>query len=176
MKVNYVNGIYDSNGKELIRPMTQEEKDFLNKFQQEYYYGKLSEDETDLHYNLIQSTKEEVSELEQEWSEITDIIENGKVSRHNYFKLTREEQDIYKESRKELLKRKREIEDRLSEIDYKKNIYNKDNAERRDIENRYTVISVTDLPIGSFSGLSESKDSYPEWTLFESLVSSTEIL
>ena len=74
MKVNYVNGIYDSNGKELIRPMTQEEKDFLNKFQQEYYYGKLSEDETDLHYNLIQSTKEEVSELEQEWSEITDII------------------------------------------------------------------------------------------------------
>ena len=33
MKVSYVNGIYDSKGNQLIRPMTDEEKDYLNKFQ-----------------------------------------------------------------------------------------------------------------------------------------------
>lgn len=37
MDVEYVKGVYDEKGKELIRPLNDEEKEFLNSFYEEYY-------------------------------------------------------------------------------------------------------------------------------------------
>lgn len=38
--LDYMEGVYDNDGNEIIKPLTEEEKQFLNKFNQEYYHDK----------------------------------------------------------------------------------------------------------------------------------------
>jgi len=45
----YMNGVKDKNGNEVIRAMTEEEKEWLNKFYSEYYGANLKRDGSDLH-------------------------------------------------------------------------------------------------------------------------------
>lgn len=61
IEAEYVNGVYDENGKKVIRALNAEEKEWLNKFYQESVITSFKQDGTDLY-----STPEKRCELYSE--------------------------------------------------------------------------------------------------------------
>lgn len=49
IETDYINGVYDANGQEVIRPLNDEEKAFLNKFYEESLITTFNKDGTDLY-------------------------------------------------------------------------------------------------------------------------------
>jgi hypothetical protein len=57
MDVEYINGIYDEFGNQVMRPLTPEEKDWLDKFYKEYYCASFN------HENCLHKSKNEKRNL-----------------------------------------------------------------------------------------------------------------
>lgn len=70
--VDCINGVFDENGVKVIREYTEEEKDFLNKFNAEYYNAAFDKDDSqNLHKTkgdstLVYNVRERIRELKAE--------------------------------------------------------------------------------------------------------------
>ena len=73
IETDYINGIYDSEGNEVIRPLTEEEKDFLNKFNEETINANF------VHNPELRKKRKELKRVQLKLAEInprlTDTIE-----------------------------------------------------------------------------------------------------
>lgn len=56
IETEYVNGVYDDDGREIFRPLTDEEKAWLNKFYEETIVTKFNKDDTDF-YNSTEERR-----------------------------------------------------------------------------------------------------------------------
>lgn len=56
----YMNGIKDDEGNQIIRALTEDEKEWLNKFYSEYYGANLKRDGSDLHNSEDEAVRKEI--------------------------------------------------------------------------------------------------------------------
>lgn len=56
----YINGVKDTDGNEVIRALTDEEKEWLNKFYSEYYGANIKRDGSDLHNTKDESVRKDL--------------------------------------------------------------------------------------------------------------------
>lgn len=56
----YMDGVRDKDGNELIRPLTDDEKQWLNKFYSEYYNANLKRDGSDLHDTEDEAVRKDI--------------------------------------------------------------------------------------------------------------------
>lgn len=56
----YMNGVKNPKGEEVIRPLTEEEKEWLNKFYSEYYNASLKRDGSDLHDTEDETVRKDI--------------------------------------------------------------------------------------------------------------------
>lgn len=131
----YTYGVKNQEGEVVIRPLNEEEVEFLKKFNNEYYSGNLTHTEEDLHHNLIKSTEDEVLSLKEELSAI-NLIVNGRRSEFPQFT---------SEDFKVMNQRKFDINERLMDIDYKSEIYKDGHGRRLDVSNYKRVQHIEDM-------------------------------
>lgn len=161
MKLHYVNGIYDENGKEIIRPLNEEEKEFLNKFNNEYEHNYF-DSEFNLHDALVEVNIEKIEELRRKKKELTKSLKElrrGELSSVEFSNL-----------KKSLILQKNEVIEELKNIDIKRELYNKNYASRSDLMNWKGTCLITDLNYKTFKGISCPENS-SEHELFDSLKS-----
>lgn len=143
----YTNGVVDENGEQVIRPLTSEEKEFLDKFNKEFVNASFNNDETDLHYKLIKANASKVATLKKEFKRISKEVrkwDNG------YREMNGQERADYKEYRKALFIKKNQILEELEKVDYKKVIEASNYNRGVDISNSSRTTRVGDLASGNF--------------------------
>jgi uncharacterized protein (DUF849 family) len=88
----YVNGVKDVKGKTVMRELTEEEKDFLNKFNAEYYCASFDKDDNNnLHkYKASKDQLNEVREYIKELKQHIKTLEKTNASKEKLRSLYRE--------------------------------------------------------------------------------------
>lgn len=110
----YLNGVKDNDGNIVIRPLDQEEFEFLEKFNNEFVFGNFERDgsgnitENNLHYELVNGTEEHVKALKDRIKDVRDKLNE----KNNY----------------------REMNDRKAYWKYKKNLYKEYSALKEELE------------------------------------------
>lgn len=133
---SYVYGVFDENGNEVIRPLTKEEREFYNKFNNEFEKGFLSTPDL-LHSEMIEERKETIEDLlikkESLKEQIKKLSATGftKSSGEKRLKIKNEKMDRDEKIR-ELTNSLRELNESIEEMDVKKNINRKRYARRND--------------------------------------------
>lgn len=130
--IYYVDGIKNKKGEEVIRPLTEEEKDWLNKFNAEYYGADFDSDyENNLHQDL--ASPEVIAELKSKLKEARLLCNKlyHKINYGNKKKLVSETELENKYT--EALKVKNDIEDTLEVLQVKKSCSDANNSRNRDL-------------------------------------------
>ena len=102
----YMNGVTNSDGEQVIRALTQEEQDFINRFNNEFTNASLTNTPQDIHYELIKASEKAVKKLKKEFKQVSDKlrkVDNG------YREMNGEERLDYKEYKKDLYLKKNEL-------------------------------------------------------------------
>ena len=144
IEVDYINGLYDENGKEIMRPLTEEEKSWLNKFYSEtlitdFLYDNKIRRLHKLKKDLVRD--DFVKELERQLKEAKDKQneDNQIILEEQITNLKKLNKNVYKKEIEEINK---EIEKIQKEVllypdkNNRKEFYDANNARNRDIYNR----------------------------------------
>ena len=136
----YTYGVKNHNGETVIRPLNQEEIDFLYKFNNEYYSGNgLTEEsglEESLHRDLIKSSQVEVDNLRYQISNLNQVLNSNNPTKMF---------NIDKDERYSLHLIKNELESKLEKVNYAGNIYNDMYSRKRDVSNYKKTVNITDI-------------------------------
>lgn len=164
LEEDYTNGVHGLDGKLAIRPLTEEEKEFLNKFNNEYVNANATGKKGELHHDLIKKSKRKVSKIKKEIKEISTEL---RVINNGYREMNSEQRLEYKTKRNALLARKSLLVSRLEEIDVLGNIRRNNYARSCDISNfKKFVTNISDLSHKAFHKISkESNENVPHTTL-----------
>jgi seryl-tRNA synthetase len=86
---DYINGVYDAENRQLIRPLTNEEKQWLNKFYKEHLHAsfceedpmvkKLSQEKKDKMKESIQSLSQQIKDLQKDINKL--VITKNKIEK-----------------------------------------------------------------------------------------------
>lgn len=143
----YVNGVRDSEGNNVIRPLNEEERLFLEKFNNEFVEGDFKRDsdnnitEDNLHYHLINSDK--IKEIKDKIKEVGDELRKT----NNYREMN--DRKAYWKYKKNLYKQYDSLKEELKTVDISGEIYNNKYARRFDtmayLGKSERTILVTDL-------------------------------
>ncbi len=163
----YVEGVIGVDGKMAIRPLNDEEFEFLKKFNDEFVEGNFKRDSTDLHYNLIQENENEVKELKERIKEL-----GIKLRENNGYRMLNDRK-AYSKYKKNLYKERQSLIEKLKEVDVIGNITNAKYARRVDLM-AYTgkgerTVAISDL---FNQGSKNTKYTNSESDLFEYLEAS----
>lgn len=137
----YQNGVKDANGHCVIRPMTQEEIDYLERFNRTEVDSTFTEDSP--HNILIEKYKKELAYLKRVKTRVKNRIK--KLSNTGYVKAKNRKEIKQNKSMndlkiKELYIKLREVEDKIRGIDIKAQIEHNNYARREDTMNYATRI------------------------------------
>lgn len=128
----YINGIEGIDGNLAIRPLTDEEFAFLEKFNSEFVQGNFERDdsgnitENNLHYDLVNGTEEYITSLKANIKEIKD-----KLSENNNYREMNDRKAYWK-YKKNLYKEYSKLKEELESINIIGEIYNDNYARRND--------------------------------------------
>ncbi len=165
----YVNGIVGIDGKNGIRSLTEDEFNFLDKFNDEFVDGVFERDsdgnitDNNLHYGIVNGTEESIAALKAKIKDISDKL----IETNGYREMN--DRKAYWKYKKNLYKQREELKDQLIELDVTGNIYKDMYARRNDLmtyvgKDERTVL-ITDI-------FSKSDHNNNEESLFEYVESS----
>lgn len=123
----YIDGVIGVDGKIAIRPLTEEEFEFLKKFNDEFVEGNFKRDSTDLHYTLIQESENEVKDLKERIKEL-----GIKLRENNGYRMLNDRK-AYSKYKKNLYKEYEELKEKLKEVDIMGNVEKGKHARRNDM-------------------------------------------
>ena len=169
---DYINGVVGVDGKIAIRPLNQEEKEFLEKFNNEYVNANASGKKGEIHYELIKKSKRKVSKIKKEIKEISTEL---RVINNGYREMNSEQREAYKAKRKALIARKTLLVGRLEEIDVLGNIRRNNYARSCDISNfKKFVSNISDVSYKTFHKITkEANENVPSLNLTSKYVNKT---
>ena len=155
--VEYVDGVLDQDGNYSIRPLTDEEKEFLNKFNGEYYNAEFdSNDANNLHKTKVDTT----------------VIANIRESLSKLRAKTKRE--TCPVTLKSLYNEIEELTEYLQEVDPRKGCTDANNARNRclvnkaRVDNSYKLTSVETLKQSELETASEGyNDEYTDFSIKE---------
>lgn len=151
MHTPYIDGVTNQDGEQVIRPLSKEEKEFINKFDNEFGNAAFNNDPTDLHYKLIQDNKSEVKRLKLKLKKVSAEIRKFTHGEGNgYREMSSEERLDYKEYQKNLFLKKNDIAQQLEKVNVRGNIDNSKNGRRKDVSNSSRTSNISDLATGNF--------------------------
>jgi hypothetical protein len=90
LDTEYIDGVYDDDGKELLRPLTENEKAWFDKFNKEWLNASFSNDETDLH-----QSKEEKLEIYRQNNARNRCLYANKRKTKSLYQINMEKYDRY---------------------------------------------------------------------------------
>lgn len=134
----YAKGVRNENGDAVIRALTPEEQEFLEKFNQEFVDGTFTEN--NLHDPLIQANKKEIKRIKASLNRARKRLKTLSLTGYtNASGLERIAIKANKDAKNaeisKLQEKIRLLKDRLSELDIKANIYHTDYARSEDVMN-----------------------------------------
>lgn len=144
LEEDYINGVVGVDGKVAIRPLNEEERAFLDKFNDEYVHANARGKKGEIHYELIKKSKRKVNKIKKEIKEISKKL---RVLNNGYRLMNSEERRTYKEERRNLIARKSFLTEKLKEVDYLGNIRKNNYARSCDVSNFKKFVA----NIGDFS-------------------------
>jgi hypothetical protein len=155
--VEYVDGVLDQDGKYSMRPLNKEEKEFLNKFNGEYYNAEFdSDDSSNLHKTKVDST----------------VIANVRESLSKLRARTKRE--TCPVALKSLYNEIEELTEYLQEVYPRKGCTDANNARNRclvnkaRVDNSYKLISVETMKQSELETASEGyNDEYTDFSIKE---------
>ena len=133
IEADYVGGVRDENGNVVIRPLTDSEKEFLNKFYEEtvvsnFYHDKALYDLNKIKKSIIED--QTVIELKKLLKEAKTIQEKNRI--RQLIKLSKKQnEEIYEEELREIKEAMQDIRDEkllYSDTEDHKQFYNANNA------------------------------------------------
>jgi len=113
IETDYVSGIYDETGQEIIRPLTDKEKEFLNKFYEEtivtnFYHDKQLYNLNKIKKSIIEDAN--VQELKNQLKETSDTKEKNRIKQ--LIKITKKQnEEIYAEELESLKQEMQSLRD-----------------------------------------------------------------
>lgn len=143
----YINGVRDEDGNIVIPPLTEEEKEFIEKFNKEFCDARFNNDESDLHYEMITENKEAVKKATDRLRVVSKLIRKAD---NGYREMNGEERLEYKEFKLSLFKEREALQEELSKINIKGNIEKDNNRRSVDVSNSSRTSKVGDLSSGNF--------------------------
>lgn len=143
----YKDGILNSDGEMAIRPLTEEERNWLDKFNNEYIKATFNNDETDVHHNLIKENEKKVLKLKKQ---LKNVSKKLRVCNAGYRTMNSEEREVHKNNIKALLLRKNEIKEQLALCNVKGITEANKYARSVDISNSKRTIEIGDLSPKNF--------------------------
>lgn len=130
----YVDGIVGIDGNVAIRALSNEEFEFLDKFNNEFVEGNFERDmegnltETNLHFGLVNGTEDSITALKAEIKEVADKLSDVN---NGYREMT--DRKSYWKYKKNLYKTLEKLKGQLKETDITGNIYKDKYARRNDL-------------------------------------------
>lgn len=143
----YTNGVKNQDGEEVIRPLNEDELEFLAKFDKEFVDASFNNDSSDLHYKMIKDNAKEVKRLKKAVKQVS--AEVRKVD-NGYREMNGEERIKYKEYRKELFIKKNELVAQLEKVNIKGSIEANNYSRSTDVSNSLRTTTIGDLSSGNF--------------------------
>lgn len=165
----YIDGVKGVDGDIALRPLNEEEIKFLNKFNREFNNAEFNNDNSDLHFEMIENNKKTISELKNKIKHVSELL---RKSDRGYRKMNSEERIAYKQQRIEWFKEKSELIEQLEAIDSKGNIQKSKYNRRFDLANSKRTSNITDLSGNYFNHVeneSTSRSDCSETELFDNL-------
>lgn len=156
----YVNGVKSVDGRnEGIRALSKEEKDWLDKFNDEFVNGNFSKDKTDLHYSLIKKNEQKLARAKDALKRVNEKI-SKKLKRGVFKTLPSRERAYYRAYRKRLTERKEALKRKIFELDFIKRSYQSDNQRYTDPLNYkgYRSINILDISIPDMENGEKSEE------------------
>lgn len=166
---SYVNGIKDEDGNYAIRPLNEEEKAFLEKFNEEFVTANFNKDKTDVHYPLIKKNRKEVRLLRQTLDKISQELRNDTSGWRDMNSVDRK---AFRKKKKKLYLKKVAIEEKLQDFDIIGTANKNNYARGVDVSNYpKRTVKIADLEPANFIYTDEdgSYDTDSETSLFERL-------
>lgn len=165
----YVNGIVGIDGKLAIRPLSDEEFNFLEKFNDEFVEGNFERDangnitESNLHYNLVTGTEDFILSLKAEIKVIADKL----IETNGYREMN--DRKAYWKYKKNLYKQREKLKEQLKDIDLVGNTNRDKYARREDLmayvgKNERTVLITDNFPHLKYNTDEEELFEYVEST------------
>lgn len=143
----YIEGVFNEDGEMVIPALSEEERDFINKFNKEFGDASFNNDETDLHHEMIQKNKEAVKKASDRLRVVSKLI---RKTDNGYREMSGEERLEYKEFKLSLFREREALQEELSEINIKGNIEKDNNHRSVDVYNSNRTTKIADLPNGAF--------------------------
>jgi hypothetical protein len=156
----YVNGVKSVDGrKDGIRPLNQEEKDWLDKFNNEFVNGNFNKDKTDLHYSLIKKNEQKLARAKEALKRVNEKMAK-KLKRGVFKTLPSRERAYYRAYRKRLVERKEALKRKIFELDFIKKSYQSDNQRYLDPLNYkgYRSINILDINVPDMENGEKSEE------------------
>lgn len=165
----YVNGITGVDGNLAIRPLNDEEFEFLEKFNNEFVMGNFERDangkltENNLHYPLVNGTEDSISKLKADIKITSEKLRES----NNYREMN--DRKAYWKYKKNLYKEYSKLKAELEAIDVVKNIDADNYARRSDL---MTYVGKDQRTVLITDNFSNTKYATNEEDLFEYVESS----
>jgi len=152
LESSYVDGaICPIKGKVVIRPLTEEEAAWLNKFNDEFVNTNISKNQPNLHDPLIAQNKARVQALKAEIKVISEELKSEKETYSGWRTMNFEQRQEFSKYKKELYIKKAELTEELESCDIVGNIYRNNYARGMDISNYTTrTVKIADLERSNF--------------------------
>lgn len=151
----YAKGVKNEFGETVIRSMTKEEKAYLDRFNNEFVDGTFSED-GNLHDGLVEANAVEVRKIRNKIKKISNTLK--KLDATGYTDSSGENRlEIANKARKHRIKleqQRRDLKDKLSELDVKASIRHSDYARSTD-----------PLNFSNFRSFNHDPEAYAEPTI-----------
>lgn len=138
LEEDYSDGVVGVDGKVAIRPLNEDEKAWLEKFNDEYVHANARGKKGEIHYDLIRKSKRKVSKIKKE---IKQISKQLRIMNNGYREMNSEQRTKYKAERKALIARKSLLTERLKEVDHLGNIRRNNYARSCDVSNFKKFVS-----------------------------------
>lgn len=160
----YINGVEGVDGKLVIRPLNEEEFEFLEKFNNEFVFGNFERDEegnlteNNLHYELVNNTEDHVNALKEQIKEIKEKLNEN----NNYREMN--DRKAYWKYKKNLYKEYSRLKEELESTNILGEINNDNYARRNDV---MTYLGKDDRTVLVTDHFSNMKYNTNEAALFE---------
>lgn len=165
----YINGVKGQNEEVVIRPLTEDEFNWLEKFNQEFVEGNFERDSesnitpNNLHFDLIQQTEDRTADLKAQIKEVA-----AKLSETNGYREMHDRKSYWK-YKKNLYKEHVKLTEELEKVNITGNIHNDKYARRFDVMAYIGTAQRTERISDLFEGVNIDTN---ECKLFEYLESS----
>lgn len=166
---SYTKGIKGFDGEQAIRPLNEEEKAYLEKFNDEFINGNFVKDGTDLHHNLIEDNKKEIKSLKRKLKKVNNELNDDNSG---WRTMNGEEREAFSRRKEELHLMKNDLKGRLSEIDVLTMIRANNYSRGMDVSNYPNrTVKIADLEPANFiyNGEENCDNTDNETILFERL-------